>query len=69
VSYLCQVNSDVVGAPIAALISSRKDEIQSLFRDVLLVCEKINLLGGITFALDGYKLPSNASREWSGTFL
>ena len=53
---------------IAGFISSMRDEIQPLFRDVLLVCEEMNLLGGTTFALDGCKLPSNASREWSGTF-
>ena len=45
-----------------------KDEILPLFRDVLLVCEEMNLLGGTMFALDGCKLPSNASKEWSGTF-
>ena len=44
-----------------------KDEILPLFRDVLLVCEEMNLLGGTMFALDGCKLPSNASKEWSGT--
>src|SRR5664279_1438447 len=53
---------------IAALVSSMQDEILSLFRDVLLVCEEMNLLGGTMFALDGCKLPSNASKEWSGTF-
>jgi hypothetical protein len=36
-------------------------------REVLLVCEEMNLLGGTMFALDGCKLPSNASKEWSGT--
>ena len=53
---------------IAAFVSSLKDEILPLFRDVLLVCEEMNLLGGTMFALDGCKLPSNASKEWSGTF-
>ena len=48
--------------------SSMQDEILPLFRDVLLVCEEMNLLGGTMFALDGCKLPSNASKEWSGTF-
>jgi hypothetical protein len=38
-----------------------------LFRDVLLVCEEEGLLGGTFFALDGCKLRSNASKEWSGT--
>ena len=53
---------------IAGFVSSMKDEILPLFRDVLLVCEEMNLLGGTMFALDGCKLPSNASKEWSGTF-
>jgi transposase/IS5 family transposase len=53
---------------IAAFVSSMKEEIMPLFRDVLLVCEDMNLLGGTMFALDGCKLPSNASKEWSGTF-
>jgi transposase/IS5 family transposase len=52
---------------IAAVVSSMKEEILPLFRDVLLVCEEMNLLGGTMFALDGCKLPSNASKEWSGT--
>jgi hypothetical protein len=38
-----------------------------LFRDVLLVCDEMQLLGGAEFALDGCKRPSNASKEWSGT--
>jgi transposase len=52
---------------IAAFVSSMKDEILSLFRDVLLVCEEENLLDGTMFALDGCKLPSNASTRMSGT--
>lgn len=28
----------------------------------------MNLLGGTHFSLDGVKLYSNASKEWSGTF-
>ena len=51
---------------IAAFVSSMPDEIVPLFRDVLLVCEESGLLGGTFFALDGCKLPSNASQEWSG---
>jgi transposase len=51
---------------IAAFVSSMKDEIMPLFRDVLLVCEESGLLGGTFFSLDGCKLPSNASKEWSG---
>jgi transposase len=51
---------------IAAFVSSMREEIKPLFRDVLLVCEESGLLGGTLFALDGCKLPSNASKEWSG---
>jgi len=51
---------------IAAFVSSAKEEIPFLFTDVLLVCEEENLLGGTFFALDGCKLPSNASIEKSG---
>jgi transposase len=53
---------------IGTFVSSMKDEILPFFRDVLLVCEEMNLLGGTMFALDGCKLPSNASKERSGTF-
>jgi transposase len=52
---------------IAAFVSCMKDEILPLFRDILLVCEQENLLGGTFFALDGLKLPGNASKRWSGT--
>jgi len=52
---------------IATFVSSMKAEILPLFRDVLLVCQEMDLLGGTFFALDGLKLPSSASKEWSGT--
>ena len=52
---------------IAAFVSGMKEEIMPLFRNILLVCEEMNLLGGTFFALDGCKLPSNASKAWSGT--
>jgi transposase len=52
---------------IARFVSSMHDYILPLFRDVLMVCEKENLLGGTTFAIDGCKLPGNASKHWSGT--
>ena len=51
---------------IAAFVSSMRNEILPLFRDVLLVCEESHLLEGTLFALDGSKVPSNASKEWSG---
>ena len=53
---------------IAAFVPRMKEEIKPLFRDVLLICEEMKLLGGTEFSLDGCKLPSNASKRWSGTF-
>lgn len=41
--------------------------IGSLFGQVLLVCAEEGLLGGTHFAIDGYKLSSNAAKECSGT--
>lgn len=53
---------------IATFISSMSEEqIASLFAQVLLICQEQGLLGGTHFSLDGYKLSSNAAKEWSGT--
>lgn len=52
---------------IADFVSSLGDEITRIFRDVLLVCDEAGLIGREMFAVDGVKLPSNASKEWSGT--
>lgn len=60
----CQTFPD--HSTIAAFVSSAKDEIPQLFTEVLLVCQEENLLGGTFFALDGCKLPSNASMHKSG---
>lgn len=53
---------------IAAFVSSLDQEIGPLFTKVLLICDEEDLLGGTHFSLDGLKLSSNASKEWSGTF-
>jgi transposase len=52
---------------IADFISSSREQIIGLFRDVLLICDKLGLIGKEMFAVDGCKLSSNASKEWSGT--
>jgi transposase len=52
---------------IADFISTSREQIIELFRDVLLICEKLGLIGKEMFAVDGCKLASNASKEWSGT--
>jgi len=51
---------------IATFVSDMKDEILPLSRNILLACEELDLLGGTFFAQDGCKLPSNASKKWSG---
>ena len=52
---------------IAAFASSMgESQIVSLFTQVLLICEEEGLLGGTHFSLNGLKLSSNASKEWSG---
>lgn len=53
---------------IAEFVSGMGEErISSLFAQVLLVCEEEGLLSGTHFSIDGYKLSTNASKEWSGT--
>jgi len=53
---------------IAGFVSLIDKGVEALFTQVLLVCDDEGLLGGTHFSLDGLKLPSNASKEWSGTF-
>ena len=53
---------------LAHFVSSMQREIESIFANILLVCDELDLLGGTHFSLDGLKLPCNASKEWSGTF-
>jgi transposase len=53
---------------IAAFISSMQEQVESVFCNVLLVCDQLGLLGGTHFSLDGVKLSANVSKEWSGTF-
>lgn len=52
---------------IADFISTNTDEIAKLFLQVLMVCDAEGLIGREMFAIDGCKLPSNASKEWSGS--
>lgn len=52
---------------IASFISGIDKEAIHLFREVLLICDELGLIGKEMFAVDGCKLPSNASKEWSGT--
>ena len=52
---------------LADFISSSSEEIATLFRQVLLICDEMGLIGKEMFAINGCKLPSNASKQWSGT--
>jgi hypothetical protein len=45
-----------------------RDQISSIFLKILMVCQDLELVGGKMFAIHGCKLPSNTSRESSGTF-
>ena len=53
---------------LAAFVSERRDEIENVFEQVLMICDQEGLLGKELFAIDGCKMPSNASKEGSGTF-
>jgi len=52
---------------IASFISSKPEEIKSLFEQILLICDDQGLLGKELFAIDGCKMSSDAAKEWSGT--
>jgi transposase len=52
---------------IAEFISGNSEQIADLFGQVLMTCDALGLLGKEMFAIDGCKMPSNASKEWSGT--
>ena len=52
---------------IAKFVRELGDEIQPIFTQVLLICDQLGLIGREMFAIDGVKLPSNASKERSGT--
>jgi transposase len=52
---------------IAEFVSSMKEEISPLFRNVLMVCAQEGLIGRQMFAVDGCKISANCAKEWSGT--
>ncbi len=52
---------------IADFISSADQEPMELFLQVLLTCKAMGLIGKEMFAVDGCKMPSNASKERNGT--
>ena len=52
---------------IAHFVSTSGEAISKVFTQVLMVCEQQGLIGREMFAIDGVKLPSNASKAKSGT--
>ena len=52
---------------IAAFVSELGEAIGRIFTQVLLVCDRQGLIGRQMFAIDGVKLPANASKAKSGT--
>lgn len=52
---------------IAKFIRELNSQIAELFTQVLLTCDAQGLIGRQMFAIDGVKLPSNASKQRSGT--
>jgi transposase len=52
---------------IAHFVSTLGDDIARVFAAVVAVCDREGLIGRQMFAIDGVKLPSNASKHRSGT--
>lgn len=52
---------------IASFIRNLGDDIAAIFTEVILICDRQGLIGRQMFAIDGVKLPSNASKARSGT--
>lgn len=52
---------------IADFVSTRPAAIAQVFAAVVAICAREGLIGRAMFAIDGVKLPSNASKRRSGT--
>jgi transposase len=52
---------------IARFVRELGPGIAALFGQVLMTCDRLGLIGKTMFAIDGVKLPANASKERSGT--
>lgn len=52
---------------IAHFVSTLGDDIARVFAAVVAICDRQGLIGREMFAIDGVKLPSNASKRRSGT--
>ena len=52
---------------LAGFIATLGEEVARIFGQVLFICQRQGLIGREMFAIDGVKLPSNASKRRSGT--
>jgi transposase len=52
---------------IADFVSTQREAIARVFAAVVAICDRQGLIGREMFAIDGVKLPSNASKRRSGT--
>jgi len=52
---------------VAGFVASLGDDIARIFTQILFICDKQGLIGREMFAIDGVKLPGNASKAKSGT--
>jgi transposase len=52
---------------VAKFVRELGEEAAAIFARVLLVCDRLGLIGRHMFAIDGVKLPSNADKRRSGT--
>jgi transposase len=52
---------------IAKFVRELGPQVSALFTQVLMTCDRLGLIGRSMFAIDGVKLPANASKERSGT--
>ncbi len=53
---------------VASFVARMNEQIAPLFTQVLMICDEEGLIARNMFAIDGCKIKSNASKEWSGTF-
>ena len=52
---------------IARFVRELGPQVGTLFTQILMTCDRLGLIGRTMFAIDGVKLPANASKERSGT--
>ncbi len=52
---------------LAGFVATLNDDIARIFTQILYLCDRQGLIGREMFAIDGVKLPSNASKQKSGS--